>query len=288
MGCIKLHILDGQYKRPELKVCYVNKNLTSNFLDGGSCSHKFNAKELQTELNLQWLDYGARMYDPAVGRWWIPDPMVEKHYNHSPYAYVYNNPIRFIDPFGLDSLDAVALKTAAENAVQYVTDNYGTTAANCNRGVNHAFEELTGSNELAGKNANNMVDQLEQSSNFTKINQNEVQTEANDGVIVIAGKKEDSGSGHVALAVPGEEVKANKERWGGTAPVGMDTGSNKRWSSNGMNYSWNSNTGVNFYKYTGSTLGQDNNTYSGGRLSEVVISAPKPPQPRPIPVTKIR
>ena len=30
MGCVKLHILDEQYKRTELKVSYINKKLTLN------------------------------------------------------------------------------------------------------------------------------------------------------------------------------------------------------------------------------------------------------------------
>ena len=235
----------------------------------------FNGKEKQTIIaGFDLIDYGNRMYDDFIARWLTQDPLQEGHYNWSSYAYVYGNPVRFIDPYGLDSIDAVALKTAAENAVQFVTDTYGSSAAYCNQGVNHAFEELTESKELAGKNANSMVDQLDVSNNFTKVNQSEVQDLANDGVIVIAGKKENSGSGHVALAVPGEEVSANKERWGGSAPVGMDTGKDKRWSSNGMNYSWKSNEGVNFYKYTGTTIGADNNTYSGGTLPSIIVSAP--------------
>ena len=64
-------------------------------------AYKYNWKELQKEFNLKWLDYGARMYDPIVGRWWTPDPMAEKYYHISPYAYCGNNPIRFIDPDGL-------------------------------------------------------------------------------------------------------------------------------------------------------------------------------------------
>jgi uncharacterized protein RhaS with RHS repeats len=212
------------------------------------------------------------MFDDFLGRWFVQDPLQEKHYSWSSYAYVYNNPIKLIDPFGLDSLDAVALKLAAENAVKYVTDKYGSSLAYCNQGVNHAFEELTGNSELSGKNANNMVKQLENSDNFETISQSEVQEAANDGEIVIAGKQASSGSGHVALAVPGEEEVSTS--WGGSAPVGMDTGQDKRWSKNGMNHSWSSNSGVMFYKYTGERNGTtDNKTYYGGTISASVVTA---------------
>ena len=131
-----------------------------------------------------------------------------------------------------------------------------------------------------------MVDQLESSDNFEEVDRDDVQTEADDGSIIIAGKKESSGSGHVALAVPGDEVASTS--WGGTAPVGMDTGKNKRWSSNGMNYSWSSPTGVTFYKYTGTSEGTINNrTYSGGTLPAVTVTASGPTYltPRPATVT---
>jgi len=62
--------------------------------------YKYNAKELQEELNLQWLDFGARMYDPVVGRWWQPDRYAEKYYHLSPYSYAANNPINVIDVNG--------------------------------------------------------------------------------------------------------------------------------------------------------------------------------------------
>lgn len=63
--------------------------------------YKYNGKELDTANGLNWYDYGARMYDPALGRWNARDPMAEKYYPMSPYAYCNNNPILLIDPNGM-------------------------------------------------------------------------------------------------------------------------------------------------------------------------------------------
>ncbi|MEZ4829533.1 MAG: RHS repeat-associated core domain-containing protein [Bacteroidia bacterium] len=43
---------------------------------------------------------GARWYDPAAGRWWGVDGLAEKYFSISPFAYVANNPVKFIDPDG--------------------------------------------------------------------------------------------------------------------------------------------------------------------------------------------
>ena len=71
----------------------------------GYNAYKFSAKELQTEINLNWGDHGARMADYTIGRWWVPDPMMEWRYRLSPYNYASNNPINRIDPTGMIDFD---------------------------------------------------------------------------------------------------------------------------------------------------------------------------------------
>ena len=61
---------------------------------------KYNGKETQTTGGVNWLDYGARMYDEVIGRWTKPDPMSEKYYEISDYAYCGNNPVKFVDKDG--------------------------------------------------------------------------------------------------------------------------------------------------------------------------------------------
>ncbi|WP_163378437.1 DUF6443 domain-containing protein [Cyclobacterium sp. SYSU L10401] len=62
----------------------------------------FNGKELIADSGLNLYDFGSRLYDPTVGRWNVVDPLTDhrKQLDKSPYAAMWNNPIRYNDPDG--------------------------------------------------------------------------------------------------------------------------------------------------------------------------------------------
>ncbi|SHN01417.1 RHS repeat-associated core domain-containing protein [Cyclobacterium lianum] len=88
----------------------------------------YNGKELIEDLNLNLYDYGARYFDPVIGRWTSPDPMASEREWLSPYNYVQNNPLLRIDPDGMldeynyniDSGEIEWVSDLGGNEVQFV------------------------------------------------------------------------------------------------------------------------------------------------------------------------
>ncbi|MBX7125129.1 MAG: RHS repeat-associated core domain-containing protein [Cyclobacteriaceae bacterium] len=62
--------------------------------------YQYNGKEKQTALGLGWFDYGARMYQPELGRFGTIDKFADRFARYSPYTYATDNPVLFTDPDG--------------------------------------------------------------------------------------------------------------------------------------------------------------------------------------------
>ena len=61
----------------------------------------YTGKENQNlDFSTNYTDFGARQYNPVLRRWMTPDPLSEKYYGISPYAFCNNNPVNFVDPDG--------------------------------------------------------------------------------------------------------------------------------------------------------------------------------------------
>ena len=61
---------------------------------------KYGGKELDRMHGLDLYDYSARQYDPALCQFTSMDPLCEKYYHISPYAYCAGNPVRYVDTKG--------------------------------------------------------------------------------------------------------------------------------------------------------------------------------------------
>jgi len=87
----------------------------------GIQERKYNGKEFVEMHGYDTYDYGARGYYPAIGRFTSVDPLAEKYYSISPYAYCHNNPIRFIDPDGRGEKDKIEIKVPNLSDVFHAT-----------------------------------------------------------------------------------------------------------------------------------------------------------------------
>jgi len=134
----------------------MTQSSNNNITNYNKNKYLYNGKELQddrfNDVFFGMLDYGARMYDPQLGRWHVPDPLAELNYNYSPYAYCSNNPIRYVDPYGLDKEDRI-LRRAIRHANREAKNNpEATVSVTMQVQDNRLYVGVTSSNSEATTN----------------------------------------------------------------------------------------------------------------------------------------
>ncbi len=114
------------------------RHVRADYAQQGGNRYKYNGKEDQTTGNLGFLDYGARMYDAELGRWFCVDILTEKYFSLTPYVYCYNNPINAFDPNGMDGV-LLVWKDYPAGGIPY-TGHAGVLLINNKTGVTKYYE----------------------------------------------------------------------------------------------------------------------------------------------------
>lgn len=125
---------------------YGSERLSDSAPDATETDHKFTGKKLDDETGLYY--YGARYYDPLISRFLAFDPWqgnLSDPQSLNKYAYVLNNPIKFIDPTGMYNMKSGEVEKG---------DTLGgiTSELNDYFGTRHSYQDIAKINNISDPN----------------------------------------------------------------------------------------------------------------------------------------